>query len=216
MALEPYLRRRWPQCLILWTRLLSGDLKDPLVAGHILLGTALAVGVALLQNIGRLVAWQINATLPLVGNTISILSAVRLVGLILAGIIIPAAIVMGFFFLLLMLRLIVRKTWIASILFVALLTTSGLGGGGGPMDAAIQFIYACSVLWVMLRFGLLPATMIILVSTIAGSLALTSDFSASYASTGLMAHALVLALAVWSFRNALGGRKVLKEDLLDA
>jgi hypothetical protein len=32
MALEPYVRRRWPQCLITWTRVLSGGTRDPLVA----------------------------------------------------------------------------------------------------------------------------------------------------------------------------------------
>lgn len=40
MALEPYLRRRWPQSLISWTRLLAGDARDPLVEGHILVGRA--------------------------------------------------------------------------------------------------------------------------------------------------------------------------------
>jgi len=44
----------------------------------------------------------------------------------------------------------------------------------------------------------------------------TSDLSAWYASKGLIVVALVQALAVWSFRNALGGRKVIKGDFLDA
>jgi hypothetical protein len=43
---------------------------------------------------------------------------------------------------------------------------------------------------------------------------LTSDFSAWYADVGLIVVALVLALAGWSFRHALGGRKVLQDDLL--
>jgi hypothetical protein len=43
---------------------------------------------------------------------------------------------------------------------------------------------------------------------------LTSDFSAWCVKIGLIVVALVLALAVWSFRNALGGRKVLLDDLL--
>lgn len=31
MALEPYVRRRWPDMLIGWSRLLAGDYRDPLV-----------------------------------------------------------------------------------------------------------------------------------------------------------------------------------------
>jgi hypothetical protein len=66
----------------------------------------------------------------------------------------------------------------------------------------------------MIRFGILPC---ILMTAIAGPTfgwPLTSDFSAWYAPIGLIVVALVLALAVWSFRNALGDRKVLQGDLL--
>ena len=38
MALEPYARRRWPQMLISWKRLLAGRLQDPLVGRDILIG----------------------------------------------------------------------------------------------------------------------------------------------------------------------------------
>lgn len=58
MALEPYLRRRLAQSLISWTRLLSGDLRDPLAAGHILAGTALGVGGGLLFRLAFWVGWQ--------------------------------------------------------------------------------------------------------------------------------------------------------------
>jgi hypothetical protein len=45
VALEPYARRRWPQSLIAWTRLLSGRIRDPLVGGQLLVGIAFATGV---------------------------------------------------------------------------------------------------------------------------------------------------------------------------
>ena len=41
IALEPFVRRRWPQMLVSWTRLLAGDLRDPLVARDALIGCAL-------------------------------------------------------------------------------------------------------------------------------------------------------------------------------
>src|SRR6202162_4694773 len=31
LALEPYVRRRWPQSMISWSRVLSGGFRDPLV-----------------------------------------------------------------------------------------------------------------------------------------------------------------------------------------
>src|ERR1022692_4476875 len=62
----------------------------------------------------------------------------------------------------------------------------------------------------MIRFGILPFTLVLLLQIVGSQAPLTSDLSAWYASKGLIVVALVLALAVWSFRHALGGRKVLQ------
>ncbi len=51
LALEPYVRRFWPQALISWARLLGGSLRDPLVGRDVLVGIAwggvLATGLTL-------------------------------------------------------------------------------------------------------------------------------------------------------------------------
>lgn len=48
LALEPYVRRRWPEGIIGWTRLLAGDFRDPLVGRDILIGAVF--GVLLIMN----------------------------------------------------------------------------------------------------------------------------------------------------------------------
>jgi hypothetical protein len=48
VALEPYVRRRWPQSIVSWSRLLSGGIRDPLIGGHLLIGIGMGVGVACL------------------------------------------------------------------------------------------------------------------------------------------------------------------------
>jgi hypothetical protein len=40
IAVEPYVRRRWPQTMISWGRILEGRWRDPLVASHVLIGIA--------------------------------------------------------------------------------------------------------------------------------------------------------------------------------
>ena len=50
LALEPILRRRWPHRIISWSRLLSGDFKDPLVGRDILIGAMLG-GIGLLLRV---------------------------------------------------------------------------------------------------------------------------------------------------------------------
>jgi hypothetical protein len=47
VALEPYVRRRWPQIMITWSRLLAGGIRDALVGGHLLIGAALGVGLGI-------------------------------------------------------------------------------------------------------------------------------------------------------------------------
>ena len=48
VALEPYVRKHWPQVLVSWTNLLAGRVADPVVGRDVLLGTALGVVWALL------------------------------------------------------------------------------------------------------------------------------------------------------------------------
>ena len=45
VALEPYLRRNWPDALVSWTRLCHGHIRDPVVASHILVGDRRGRGV---------------------------------------------------------------------------------------------------------------------------------------------------------------------------
>ena len=45
MAVEPFIRRRWPESLISWTRVLSGRIRDPLVGGHVAIGAAVGIGL---------------------------------------------------------------------------------------------------------------------------------------------------------------------------
>jgi serine/threonine-protein kinase len=214
MALEPYLRRRWPKSLISWTRLLAGDARDPLVAGHILAGTALGVGYALLQVLQRLLNWQSLGVLALDPNTINTLDPSGLARLLLEGIIGPAVIAMGIFFFFFLFRVALSNTLAAAAVLVILVGGRNLAVGG--LSAAVFSVLTISLyLWVMIRFGILPFTLVILVTTIVGATPLTSDLSAWYASKGLIVVAVVLALAVWSFRHALGGRKVLKGDFLE-
>ncbi|MGH9667877.1 MAG: serine/threonine-protein kinase, partial [Bryobacteraceae bacterium] len=51
LALEPYVRRHWPQTIISWSRLLTGRLQDPLVASDVVFGLILAmIWILLIQG----------------------------------------------------------------------------------------------------------------------------------------------------------------------
>ena len=58
LALEPHVRRRWPQSMITWSRVLGGGLRDPLVGSHLLIGIAFGVGYTLLFLVGDLIGTE--------------------------------------------------------------------------------------------------------------------------------------------------------------
>ena len=215
LALEPFVRRRWPQTLISWTRLLAGNVRDPLVAGQILLGVTLGVAVAILNNGIAWYQWEALGELVLNGNRIQTLDVVLMARLLLTGVIIPAAMAMGLLFVFILVRLVLRHTWAAATAMVAFGALPNVIDSAPLLITLVGAAFLALLLWVILRFGILPGTLVIVFATLLGTLPLTSDLSAWYASRGMFIVVLTLAVAIWSFRNALGGRKVLKDGFLE-
>ncbi len=52
LALEPYVRGKWPQTIVSWSRVLSGKWRDPLVGRDILYGTLLGLAWVLVLRAG--------------------------------------------------------------------------------------------------------------------------------------------------------------------
>jgi serine/threonine protein kinase len=215
MALEPYLRRRWPQSLISWSRLLTGEARDPLVAGHLLAGTALGVGFTLFGDFKSLVAWQHLGVLSPGQYTIRVLDGVGLAGWLLWNMIGPVYLALFILLVVFLLRLMLRNTWAAAAVYIALYAGLGLVARDPFPEIVSGMALISAGFWVMIRFGILPITVVLLMQIVLLQAPLTSDLSAWYAGKGLIVVALILALAVWSFRHALGGRKVLQEDFLE-
>jgi hypothetical protein len=98
-----------------------------------------------------------------------------------------------------------------------LLAVAAVMSRGTPPIVTITNIATVALLMaVAIRFGVLALTAALIIAGFAGRYLVTPDFSAFYAMRGWFAIAIVLAAALWCFRNALGGRKLLKTDLLDA
>ena len=54
IALEPQLRRVWPETMIGWSRLLAGSVRDPLVGRDVLIGVLIAIGDVLMLGLHTL------------------------------------------------------------------------------------------------------------------------------------------------------------------
>jgi Protein kinase domain len=211
VALEPWVRRKWPRTIVSWTRFTSKGASDPLVGRDLLYGIALAA----LFSLGN------GAAAALEGNDfqpgfppLRALEGVRaeIAGVILA---IPDAIFSAllFFFILFLLRLVLRKDWIAGAAFVLIITFAATNATTAPWVAYLINAAAFSIFaFALLRFGLLCAIVTLTASQIL-DLGYPLDFSAWYAGMAVLPFVLVVLLAIYGFRVSLGGRKLLKEEL---
>jgi serine/threonine-protein kinase len=64
LALEPHVRRSWPESLISWNRLLDGRWRDPSVGRDVIVGCACGVGLALFVQLLPLVSGSLGLAPP--------------------------------------------------------------------------------------------------------------------------------------------------------
>ena len=65
LRFEPYVRRHWPHALISWSRMLTGNLRDPLVGRDVLWGVLMGVLWSVIIGVGFLFLQREGATPPL-------------------------------------------------------------------------------------------------------------------------------------------------------
>jgi hypothetical protein len=219
IALEPFVRRRWPEALVSWNRALAGRLRDPLVGRDILIGTAVGLAISLWVFLMQLApgvfdmpraqphSWgmdDLNGTRWIVGN---------IFGNFGRAILGPLALV----FMLVLARIVFRKQWLAVAMLAAILA-SGYGTGSEYPWLAFFFwfvLYAVAFS-VTVRFGIV----VLVVGNLCGgrlaaSHPLTLDFSAWYAEGTIFVLLLVAAIAIYGFSVSLAGRQLLRSAAVD-
>jgi serine/threonine protein kinase len=211
LALEPWVRRNWPQTIISWSRLLTGQVGDPLVGRDMLFGVILGVVWILVIQLRYIPMMHMGAS-PGLYSTEYLIGGRQALGAWLYQV--PSAIVgaLEFFFLLLGLKVLLRKDWIAAVAFVAIFT--GLSSSGSYLTVQIPtriLVYFILVL-IVYRFGLVPLAVAIFTVDMLVNVPFSADFSTWYMSTSLFALLSVVALAGWGFYHSLGGQPLWAAD----
>jgi hypothetical protein len=215
LAVEPMVRRRTPELLIGWARILEGRFNDPRVGCDLLVGAGFGALLAVVTHLTNgLPTW-----FPLGGETpippdmnalgggrhlIAYLAYLPLQALVIT--VFPFAI---YFFLL----LVLRKPVAAAVGLAILYAMVNIGGESLAVEAPSAIIQGAVVALVVSRFGLLAMGGAALVFTILYTAPLPLDFSTAYAAQSVIAVALVAALALYAFRTSLGPRPIFKLSL---
>lgn len=215
LALEPYVRSRWPQTIVSWTRLLSGKLRDPLVGRDVLLGTLLGIFWVFVFYAGYLFDMRLGDR-PLLPST-NVLDGLRpAVSMCLGNIIGGLLGVLMFFFILVFLRVLVRNAWVSAALFVVLFAVPKvLASNHRLVDAPVWTIIYLIAAFAVVRFGLIALATATFTANVLLNVPFTLDSGDWYAPTSLLIVGSFVALALWGFYTALAGQKLIKEELFE-
>ena len=216
IGLEPFLRRRWPNLIISWNRLLAGNYRDALLGREILIGGVCGLSISLLafspvllqKSLGK--PYDINVFFPPLRGMRSLINVFS--GDLLISLMIPMSILL----LGLLFSIVLRKRWLAAAMIWLLLTVGiGLTGSGLAVFISTAIILALVVM-VTMRYGLLTAYFCFLFLNVVGSNAITTNFSAWYGpESTLFALSICIGLIIYGFYTSMAGQQIFRGKLLN-
>jgi serine/threonine-protein kinase len=224
LALEPFVRKYWPEVLISWNRMLKGDLRNPLIGRDILAGFFLfAIFQAISIGVQFLVV-KLDPALFLVGitsgNYLPLNGFAYSVGLLWG--VMWNSLFAAFWFLsgLILGFLIFKKKSIAFTALFLLLSLQTIGDViDGDVAGRYEFLFVWSVFNVLcwfavMRFGLVAVWALLLVYYVS-FFTLTIDTSRHYFSSTVLFASTILVIAGYACYISMGnqsGRAWLRDD----
>ena len=209
LALEPFIRRRFPRALVSWSRLLSGRWRDWMIGRDLLLGTAGAVAAQVVWCLAWRVADRFGAAMPTYQQLLSatLISGPSAVSSIFERILWALIIAFLDLFLFVVALALVRRVWLA-VAVTALVIGLQIVGSLTPALSISFFLFTTLVFLVLLvRFGFVAATAYLTAEMLLFGFPVTSDMKAFYAGAGLVCLGVLAALMVWGAKTAALRRK---------
>lgn len=222
LAIEPYVRRLWPESIVSWSRLLAGRFDDPLVGRDVLIGLScgclslcLAAAFAASPTLfGEAVRVSTHPDLAALEGNRQLLAALFAVPTF------ALQVSLLYLTLFLFLRVTLGNPWLAGAVFAVAAAVSGIGmlrfwfGPTNAVDWLVLLASTALIVGLAARFGLLAMIVAYVPSGFAFNSASPSyDLGAWTATAFLMPPVVLLALAAWGFKTALAGQAVLRSDL---
>jgi predicted Ser/Thr protein kinase len=214
VAVEPFVRRRWPQVLVSWTRLLSGELRDPLVARDILIGCAFGVLGGCVDIYGSLLPLRFLTGLNLPATLVTVWTfdgPRRVVSAWLSAGLTMLLLCLAALCVLVALRVLLRNQK-AAIAVIIVFFAMALGPQFG---FETDLVFGAIWLFVLMRFGFITAVFVNFITGVILSMPMTLDTSAWYSGYGFLAFALFGVIVLYAFRTSLGGRPLIAAPNLD-
>ena len=211
LALEPFVRRHWPQTLVSWTTLLSGRIQDPIVGRDVLLGAAVGVATALVI---RASAQETDASM----SPNELLLGVRsIAGEMIAHVIYGMRSALMIFYLLFVLRVLLRNQWAAAAAVTVTFAALNMLTSTEPLVTGIvTLLYFGLLALAVLRWGLTSLFVAFVVADLLLVTPTTTDTSAWYLGATIVIGLLPVVIATWAFLASVSGARVRRAGMFDA
>ena len=215
VALEPFVRKKWPGWIISWSRLLSGDYRDPLVGRDLLIGSVAGASLIVIAGVGRIAPNYIGqATPPPVTPATSVLDLVLFFRRFAEQL--SAGLFLGFIcvFLLLVFVAVLRSEMLSLITLGILFTIMAMLISDStlimlPFSAVSTFL----ILFVLRRYGLLATVAAFFVAHLYVFFPMTTDLTSWYAREFTIALVICVLLGVYAAYTSVGGAKAFAEKV---
>jgi hypothetical protein len=217
-ALEPFVRRHWPGTIISWSRMLSGQFKDPVLGRDILLGALFGVASAVLEHLQPLVEAGLGKApeRPIaVGAPYAVEGMRGALAMVFYGMTQSLSTALLVFFLFFVVRLILRKSWPAAVVVSLLFCIPSLGAPNPVIDMLFTGPFFLAFLYVLHRYGLVALAALYFTDQLADSMPITLPLNAWYAEGGLVAVIAILLVALYGFQTSRAGKPLFGSGVLD-
>jgi len=216
VALEPYVRRTWPEILISWSRLVGGSWNNPLVGRDVLLGVLFGTAMAVTSTARTVLPEWFDIDMIVVGwpGSQSWRGSAAFLGGV-AGNILAIMYAIGSLAVVFLVSKLTRSKT-AGLFFGALFSIGPFFvGQNPPVEITVAIVIAVLWLTCLMRVGLLSLCVAEFVVNVLIDGLPTFDFSRWYAWRGLVEIALVAAIAIFAFKVSLGGKSLFGKALED-
>ena len=220
VALEPIARRRFPDLLISWSRLLEGRFRDPLVGRDVLVGGCAGVTLALVVHLSVVApSWFGHLPGAPIGRVITTLSASRhLAHFYFMMPSITVGVGLGSFLFMSITRSVFRNRWFALGLqapFTYAVISLGIGLTTASSWVAIALF---TIIWlaVLVRAGFVAAGVSLWFYLLLNATPMTRDLSSWYAGRMVVSLLVLAAMLVYGFLVSLGGKPLFARPLLES
>jgi serine/threonine-protein kinase len=210
VALEPHVRRLWPERLVSWARLLEGRWRDPMVGRDVLAGVVVTFATAVLFTIGASLGGEPLTPIeywlfPLLGLRYSLTALLlAMVNAVSAG--------LWLLVLLLVLRLLPIPQRVSAALLTALLAFGGFFLMGATvretaiLQAVLAVVAALSWVFLITRLGLLAMVSALCIQSLSLLLPNAVSFGTWHSESTWFGLSVVTVLLALGARFAVGDR----------